>query len=408
MFMVHRRELVKQSAKSFLHGGVSHGIISSNFPEDYRPLTQIASVQTLVRRLNKVARPKLIVWDECHHISAGTWDKIFRHYHDAFHIGLTATPRRLDGKGLNNHFTKLIKGPTVDWLIDNKYLTPYKLFMPSTVQTTGLRKQMGDYRKSDAANLVNTPKIIGSAIREYKKVCDGKRAVVFCVSVAHSQQVVKDFQASGISAIHVDGETPSHIRDEAIRQFEAGEIKVMSNVDLFGEGFDLPALEAVILMRPTQSLGLYLQQVGRVLRTAPGKETAFILDHVGNVLRHGLPDEPREWSLNGEVKGMGPAKDAGPTVRICTACFAAQMPGPVCKFCGTPFETQGRKVEEEEGDLVEIDKTMLRRKKMRAQAKAETMDDLVALAEKRGYKRPRGWAKHIFNARQAKKNKGMS
>lgn len=408
VFIVHRRELVKQSALAFDKADVFHGIIASGFPTDRRPLVQVASVQTLARRFHRMPYPKLIIWDECHHIAAGSWDKIFKAFPQAFHVGLTATPERLDGKGLDKWFTEMVKGPSVSWLIENNYLAPYRLYAPSRLSLEGVRTQMGDYRKSDVIDVVDKPRITGSAINEYRKVAYGKRAVVFCVSVKHSSHVVNEFNAAGIPARHVDGENPTHERDQAIKLFAEGKIKVLSNVDLFGEGFDLPSIEVAILLRPTQSLGLYLQQVGRALRTHPDKEEAIILDHVGNVERHGLPDEDREWSLAGRGPKRKGDKNTGIGVKVCDQCFAAQLPGAEkCKFCGFEFIKQPRTVEEVEGELVEVDPKVLQMKKKSEQARAESMEDLIQLAKDRGYKRPEGWAKHVFNARQAKKIRGL-
>lgn len=404
-FNVHRRELVKQSIRAF--SVIPHGVISSNFLEAKRLPIQIASIQTLVKRYHLYQAPDLIAWDECHHLAAGSWEKIFKAFPNAFHIGLTATPERLDGKGLKKFFTHMIEGPTVAWLIENGYLVPYKLYAPSGVNVSGVHTQMGDFVKAELTKIVDRPSITGDAIKHYRKYADGKRAVVFCVSIEHSKHVVSQFLAAGIPAEHVDGETDIEIRDSAIKRFEAGTTKILSNVELFGEGFDLPALECAILLRPTQSLGMYLQQVGRALRTHPGKTHAVILDHAGNCQRHGLPDEERQWSLDGRSFTKRPNMDGGPSVKVCPKCFAAQFAGiPKCKQCGYVYPVIGREVEQKEGDLVEVDPEVIRRQKNVEQARATSLDDLIALGRKRGFKKPEAWAHHIFQARQLKKLQG--
>lgn len=406
-FIVHRRELIKQSMRTFDKIGLKHGVIAASFIEEPKPLTQIASIGTLANRYNKIRQPKLIVWDECHHVAAGSWSKIFNGIDNAFHIGLTATPERLDGRGLGEYFEHMVKGPSVKWLIENNYLSPYKLFAPSGLSLTGVHTRMGDFVKSELVNAIDKPTITGNAIREYKKQCEGARAVAFCVSIEHSQHVVAQFNANGIPALHVDGETPASERDYAIQRFERGDVKILSNVDLFGEGFDLPAIECGILLRPTQSLGLYLQQVGRTLRTFPGKERAIILDHAGNVERHGLPDEVREWTLEGREIRKG--KEKKETVKVCQQCYAAQVPGKThCLFCGYEFEIQSREVDEVDGELVEVDPSLLaqRRAKKREQGSAQSLQDLIEVGRKRGYKRPEMWAKYVFNGRQSKKIQG--
>lgn len=404
IFTVHRRELVKQSTETFDAVKIRHGIIAPGFYEDSRAPVQIASVATLARRFQRLRRPKLIVWDECHHIAAKSWADIFRAIPEAFHIGLTATPERLDGKGLGDFFKEMVKGPSVAWLIEQGYLSPYRLFVPpGGVNVEGVHTKMGDFAKGELAAAADKPTITGDAIREYRKRADGKRAVVFCVSIEHSKHVVAQFQAAGISAAHVDGETDVQERDAAIRRFERGEIKVLSNVELFGEGFDLPAIEAVIGLRPTQSLALCLQQWGRGLRTSPGKERAILIDHAGNAVRHGLPDWDREWSLSGRDTARRPG-DTSAAVKVCPRCFAAQFSGrPVCQFCGHIFDAKPRTIEHVEGELVEVDPATLQRQRAREQYGAETEEQLVALAKSRGYTKPYAWARHILMARQAKK-----
>lgn len=413
-FINHRRELIKQSMRAFDKIQLHHGVISSGFIEDYRPLVQVCSISTLVNRYDRSRRPKLIVWDECHHLAAGSWAKIFKAFPDSFHIGLTATPERLDGRGLGDYFKVMIKGPSVAELIRDGWLSPYTVFVPGGVNLSNVHTRMGDYVKSELVAAIDRPTITGNAIREYKKQCDGARAVVFAVSIEHSRHIVAQFNASGVPAVHVDGETPAFERDFAIQRFEKGEIKILSNVDLFGEGFDLPSIECGILLRPTQSLGLYLQQVGRTLRTSEGKTRAIILDHAGNADRHGLPDDPREWSLEGREIRKGKAKLE--SVKVCTKCFAAQKPGrPSCSFCGFVYEVQARQVDEVEGDLVEFSKEQreAQLQKLRARqsrqyenVRAHTLEDLIRIGQRRGYKRPEMWAKYVFNGRQAKKIRG--
>lgn len=403
-FINHRRELIRQSMRTFARVNVNHGIIANGWGEDRNQLIQIGSVQTMSRRVNSGFKiPKLIIWDEAHHLAAAGWSKIFDAYPDSFHIGLTATPERLDGRGLGKYFKVMIQGPSVRWLIDNGYLCDYKLYAPSSINLSGVHKYMGDYDKKELGSVVDTPTITGDAITHYKKHGMGKRAVVFCISVEHSKHVVSKFQEAGIIAAHVDGETDVTLRDETIRKFTDGEIQVLSNVDLFGEGFDLPALELVILLRPTQSLALFLQQVGRGLRPYPGKKYAIILDHVGNTERHGLPDEEREWSLIG-TRGEKRKKENGVSVTICPKCFAAMQSGREdCAFCEFKFKIKSREVSQKEGELTEVDLEAVRNKRKEENKKATTLNELIELGRSRGYKRPEGWALYYMNARDARK-----
>lgn len=406
IFMVHRRELIKQSTNTFNKVGVKHGIIAAGWYEDPRHLVQIASVQTLARRVKWLKKPSLIIWDECHHVAAGGWAKIHEQFPDAFHIGLTATPERLDGTGLGKWFKAMVNGPSVEWLIEQGDLANYKLYAPSNLNLTKVGTQMGDYNRKELGGIVDKPTITGDAIKHYIKYAFGKRAVVFCVSVDHSKHVTEQFRQAGISAAHVDGETPTEERDETIRKFEEGTIKVVSNVELFGEGFDLPALEVAILLRPTKSLGLYLQQVGRALRPSPGKTHAIILDHAGNCERHGLPDEARDWSLEGSRKRK--KEDSTVHIKICPSCFAANASWrKECSCCKYIFAVVGREVEFVDGQLEEVQADEMRRFRLTEQGKCETKEDLLALAKKRGYRNPHGWVHVIMQHRQRRKLEGQ-
>ena len=399
-FIVHRRELIHQTMTAFESVGLPYGVISSGFEPNNSP-TQIASVQTLVRRYHKYSKPSLIIWDEAHHCRATSYEKIMNSQVNAYHVGITATPERLDGKGLRKSFDQLIVGPSVAELIELGYLSSYRMFAPSQPDLSSVKTKMGDYERAAISNIMNKPTVTGDAINEYRKNCPGKRAVVFCTGIAHSKQVAADFQAAGFSSQHVDGETPTKLRDTAVNLFHEGRIQVLCNVDLFGEGFDLPSLECSILLRPTQSLGLYLQQVGRALRPSPGKKEAILLDHAGNCLRHGLPDEIREWSLDGK-KGRKKQGDTGPAIKRCPRCYSVQRPGPVCIYCGFVFEVQARDIAYVEGDLQEVDPAMIKRQRKSEQGQAKTLYDLIQLGISRGYKQPQLWASHIIKARQRK------
>jgi len=392
-FIVHRRELLKQAIKAFDEVGVPTGVIASGFKPDPEPRVQIASIQSLVRRFGGLEAPKLIIFDEAHHIAAKSWDKIYQAFPKIVKIGLTATPQRLDGKGLAKYFSEMILGPSVRTLIDQGYLADYKIFAPAQINHERFKKvRMGDYVMKDAAELVNKPSITGNVIDEYKKYASGKRAVVFCCLVSHSKEVATAFNTAGIRAEHVDGDTPTAQRDAAIDRFSRGVTLVLDNVDLFGEGFDLPALECAILLRPTKSLGLYLQQIGRALRPSPGKSHAIILDHVGNCEQHGFPDDERKWTLQGKIKRSA---IAGP--RVCRKCYFANKPRATkCAECGVLLAGGGTSREVPESVAGEL-KQLQRTAKAKENRAASTMDELVALAKRRGYKNPEGWASRYWH-----------
>ncbi|MBF9235552.1 DEAD/DEAH box helicase [Microvirga alba] len=412
-FICHRAELVNQTSFTFRKFGIPHGFVAAGLPMDVRQPVQVCSIDTLKNRLHQLPDPALLIWDECHHLAAAGWQKVQNHYGSAFHIGLSATPCRLDGKGLDAHFDELVTGPTVAWLIEHGHLSPYRAFAPSAPDMTGVRKQMGDFVRGETERAMDKPKLTGDAITHWLKHANGMRSVGFAVTVAHSMHMAEQFNAAGIPSAHLDGGTPKADRARIIRDYADGRILVLFNVDLFGEGFDLSAIaqrdvtiDCVLQMRPTQSLGLHLQQVGRALRPSPGK-TAIILDHAGNIRRHGLPDDEREWSLEGnQGKGRKAANDNEPPPPItCTGCFAQiRRPAPpVCPYCGHHIAPEPKKIEVAEGELQEItdsEKAAIRANLKREQAEAKSLQELVALGARRGYKSPQQWAFRVWSGRK--------
>lgn len=399
MFLCHRRELIKQTHVAFNKLNIGHGVIGAGFNFSPRPLVQIGSIQTVKNYIHKIRKPGLIVFDECHHLAAKSWEKIYNAFPNAFIIGLTATPERLDGTGLKKYFPVMVKGPNVQWLIDNGFLSKYKLFAPSNVDISNVHTRMGDFVSSELSAAIDKPTITGDAIKEYQKLASGKRAIVRGVSIEHSKHIAEQFIKAGISAQHVDGKTPPHIRDAAMESFRRGDTLVLSNVDLFGEGLDVPAVECVIDLRPTKSMTLWLQFCGRALRPHPDKEYAIIIDHAGNSIRHGLPCDDHQWSLEGRIKK--PKEDTGPMIRLCPKCFGAnQNWRKACQYCGTGFIASPREVEHKEGELAEVDVIKLRRERLRRQASCNTLDELIAFGESMGYPKAKWWAKKVWEARK--------
>ncbi|OGT55501.1 MAG: hypothetical protein A3E01_09340 [Gammaproteobacteria bacterium RIFCSPHIGHO2_12_FULL_63_22] len=398
-WLSHRRELIAQTSKTFAAVGIPHGIIAGGHSTDPHKLVQIGSVQTVARRLDKLTPPDLIIFDEVHHLGATQWGKIYEAFPAAKIVGLTATPWRLDGKGLGRWFGAMVNGPCVADLIEAGALSPYRLFAPSAPDLSAVATQAGDFKKDQLASVMDRPSIVGDAVGHYRRLCSGKRAVAFAVNIEHSRHIVDQFRSAGIPAEHVDGTMDTASRDGAIQRFTAGETLILSNCELFGEGFDVPAIEAAILLRPTKSLSLHLQQVGRALRPAPGKDAAIILDHAGNSLIHGLPDDEREWSLDDREKRK--AGERGEvTIKSCPECFAVHRPSPSCPHCGYVYVAASREVEVVDGTLEEVDPAVLRAARKQEERAAQTIDDLIRIGQERGYKNPAGWARNYFAARQ--------
>jgi superfamily II DNA or RNA helicase len=371
-------------------------------------LVNVCSIDTLKTRLLVVKEPKVAIWDECHHMGAKGWQLVQAAWPNAKHIGLSATPWRLDGTGLGDFFDVMVQGPSVAWLIEQGFLSQYRVYAPSAPDMKGAKKQMGDFAKGDAADRMDKPKLTGDAIAHWRKYANGLRTVVFGVTIAHSQHIAEQFNLAGIPAAHLDGGTPKGQRKQIIQDYAQGRIQVLCNVDLFGEGFDLASIagcdvtiDAVMLMRPTQSLSLFLQMVGRALRPYLGK-VAIILDHAGNTSRHGFPDDEREWTLEGREKGKGAAKPEGPPPPItCDHCFM-QIRRPLpeqCPSCGKRLFAEARLPTADDGELHEVteaEKRATRARLKQEESEAKDLGALIALGAKRGYKSPMTWAKKKF------------
>jgi superfamily II DNA or RNA helicase len=389
--LVHRRELLHQASRALTALDVRHARLEAGRPTPSHRVI-VASVQTLARRLRTVAAPDLVVIDESHHVVAGTWRRIADAWPDAWTLGVTATPERLDGRGLDEAFDALVLGPSMRELISGGYLAEYVAYAPPREDLSSLRKRMGDVSQADAAAALDRPRITGDVIDHYRRLGGGQRAIVFATLVEHAQNVAAAFAAAGIPAESIDGTLPQAQRDAVLARFAAGTTRVLTSCEIVSEGFDLPAAGCAILLRPTLSLTVYLQQVGRVLR--PSGERAVILDHVGNVEKHGLPDAPRAWALAGRPKG-----DAPPPVKRCLSCFALVAAGArLCPECGSEFrsEQERRPPEQADGHLVEVAADA----GPRTEAECHTLADWHALARRKGYKP--GWAYYRFRERLRK------
>lgn len=406
--MVHRKELVEQTSRMFYQWDIPHGIICAGYDFNPRQAVQICSVPTISRRLDhypKQLLPHAVAWDECHHTGAKTWQDTYERLGEsAHHIGLTATPWRLDGKGLRPWFETMVTGPKVSWLIENGYLSDYKVY-GARVDIENVKTIAGDFARGDLGVAMAKPSVVGDAVKHYKQLCGGKKAILFSPTRGHSQMMCQAFYEAGVPAAHIDGETSPEVRKLLISKYRKGELLVLCNVDLFGEGFDVPDTEASILMRPTQSLSLYLQQVGRALRPHEGKKHAIILDHAGNVSRHGLPDQDRVWTLDGDPsKARKKDREALAAIRVCPNCFAANPPAiKECRFCSAEMPVKEREINFVDGELVEIDKERARKQARQEQGQATSMQDLINLGRKRGYKNPAGWAHYVYHSRKRNK-----
>tara|TARA_Y100001973_G_C5198248_1_gene335803 strand:- start:455 stop:2152 length:1698 start_codon:yes stop_codon:yes gene_type:complete len=332
LVLVHRRELIKQASNKLKNIGVDHGIIAAKFPESNHNV-QVASVQTLIRRKNNPFVPQLIIIDEAHHVAAGnTWSKILDRFPQAIRIGCTATPERLDGKGLGECFSELVIGTKIPELVEKGYLAPHIVFAaPNDLDLTKVRTIAGDYDPKELELRTEQADIVGDAVEMYRKHADGKPAIAFCISVKHAVATAKTFNEAGYKAAVIEGSMKTQDRDDVLEGLANGSIQVLCSCNVVSEGTDIPNVEVGILLRKTKSTGMYMQQVGRILRPLPNK-VAIVLDHVGNTEEHGFVDEHREWSLDSKKRSKRGL--TAPAVQTCPVCFATFRPARVCPVCG--------------------------------------------------------------------------
>ena len=384
LFIVHRKELCDQIFKTFKSWGVD------------MQLCKIGMVQTVSRQIHKLKPPSLIITDENHHSKAASYKKIYEAFPSARRVGVTATPVRLDGSGLADVNDELVIGVDAKWLIDHHYLAPYDYYAPSMVDLTDVKTSRGDYDSKGSEKVMLKKAVFGDVIENYRKLAEGKQAICYCTTINHSLAMEQAFNAAGIDARHIDGSTPKAERDRIINLFRNGQIDILCNVDLISEGFDVPDCECAILLRPTKSLTLYIQQSMRCMRYKPGKR-AIIIDHVGNYARFGLPDEPRKWKLDTKKKKTQEKEQDDLNIKNCPECF---MVFPLtdengiryssCPFCGYEFPKKEKsEIEQAKATLEKIEGFVL---EYDSPDDCNSYQELLAYAERKGYKK--GWAWH--------------
>ena len=384
--IAHRKELVGQMSQTLARFGVSHQVIGqpplirwitqnhlAEFGREYvrpgSPLS-VVGVDTLLSQAKNLGgwlqQQTLCFQDEAHHLlRENKWGRAFDLMPNAKLLGVTATPERADGKGLGAHahgvFDHMVIGPTMRDLIDLGRLAEYEIYAPPSdinLEGVSISKATGDFSKNQLVNRVHESHIVGDVVEHYVRLALGKQAVVFVTDLDTAAGVAANFVGSGIKAAVVSSKNNDRDRSNLIDQFKRGELQVLINVDLFGEGFDVSAIEVVIFARPTASYAVYAPQFGRALRVLAGKDKAIIIDHVGNVVKHGLPDSPRAWTLDAREKRK--AKERDPDLIPLTNCPACtrvyEKVYPSCPYCGhSPVPLIRSGPEFVDGDLVLLD-----------------------------------------------------
>ncbi|MEY2666376.1 MAG: hypothetical protein RLZZ384_547 [Pseudomonadota bacterium] len=409
LFVAHRKEIIGQTSVKLDSMEIDHGVIMADHPR-YQPhdLVQVASVQTLRQR----HKPKadVVFFDEAHLSVSKSFLDLVAHYKDSVIIGLTATPIRTDGRGLGEIYQDMTQVIPMRDLIEQGFLVQPRVFAPFVPNLGAFKVVRGDYDATQVAAEMDKSSITGDIVKHWKQHAQGRSTICFASSVAHSEHIVEEFNASGVLAKHLDAKTPAYLRDRIIEDFKAGKFSVLSNMGIMIEGFDHPATSCVILARPTQSVTIYLQAVGRGMRTATGKNDVVILDHAGLTHSHGFVTDEREWSLDGKKKKSRKGEnDKAPAVHVCASCFCAYSKAEypdACPECGKVTEKRSVIEVDTDAQLVEITPLdEIKAQKRVELVQARTLEELVALGRSRGYQYPVQWAKRIIEQRNAWQNK---
>lgn len=371
LFLVHRKELCEQITNTFTRQGVNMSLCSVNM------------VQTVSRHINDIPEPALIITDEAHHSTANTYRKIYDRFPDAIRLGFTATPIRLNHGGLGEVYQDLITSVSTKWLIENNYLSPYKYYSVKLADTSGLHIRSGEYKADEVACLMQNKEIYGETVTQWERLAKGRKTIVYCASVEASGMTADEFSNAGYISYSLDSTTSENERRDVMERFRKGQIQILCNCDLFGEGLDVPDCECVVLLRPTQSLTLYIQQSMRSMRYMPDK-TAIIIDHVGNCYLHGLPDDDRVWTLESKVRQENTVK-----IRECPNCYAVYLSTlSKCPYC--QYEAV-KEIQRNEKKTIEIDLVEVRRQEELKNTRLSdvilnTWSEIVDFQKIKGYK----------------------
>ncbi len=408
LVLVHRRELVLQTSAKLFDAGLDHGIVAAGFLTRPGEGVQVASIATLYARALRGSAISLpdadtILVDEAHHATARTWKRLLEAYPVAVVIGATATPCRGDGRGLGGIFDSMVECPSIAELITAGFLIPTKVYAPTEPDLAGIKISHGDYNEKQLAERMDGPQLVGDIVTHWHRLAERRRTVVFATSVAHAVHLRDEFGRSGVAAAHVDGGTPAIERDAILARLAAGNIEVVVNCGVLTEGFDLPAIGCIVMARPTKSVALFRQIVGRGLRPAPGKDHVLVLDHAGATFEHGLIEEPIKWTLapDGRAERQSQSsrgKNRVPELKACPECSAIRWSWAPCDQCGWRPRVKPQVVETTDGELGYVGADRIaKERKPGIDEKNLFHAELAWIAQERGY--ASGWIAHKFRER---------
>lgn len=342
LFLAHRRELITQASNTMSKLGVRHGIIMAGMKQNGFESVQIASIDTLRSRAldgDKMDLPDadLVIIDEAHRSLSPTYVRLIKEYPEALVVGLTATPVRADGTGLGVIYEDMVQAPSIKELTEAGNLCPADYYAPTIPDLRKVGTIGNDYNAKDLNEAMDKPKLVGNIVETWLHIAKDTSTIVFASGVKHSIHLKDQFTEAGITAAHLDGSTPNEEREEILEKFNKGEIKVICNCMVLTEGFDAPIAKTCVLARPTKSLSLYIQMVGRVLRPYEGKDRAIVIDHSGAVHTNGFATDEHKWKLGTGVlrdNERVDAKDREETQVVCDGCFHVHTGSNICPRCG--------------------------------------------------------------------------
>jgi DNA repair protein RadD len=397
LIITHRVEILDQTSYKLQTLGIDHGIIKAGRVADASQPIQLASIQTVARRVGdgRLECPKadVVIVDECHHAKAKTWRAVLDANPDARRYGFTATPCRGDGGGLGGLFDELIIGPQVAELQKTGHLTPVKYFAPANPNLKGVTTRNGDYAVNEWAERMNRAHPVGDVVTQWHRLAERRRTIVFAVDVGHSVHIRDEFVAAGVKCEHLDGTTDKDERKGILDRLASGETEVVTNCMVLTEGFDCPPVGCIVLARPTKQLGLYRQMAGRGLRPAEGKSSLILIDHSGAVHRHGLLEDGITWTLDVDAKASNETHrarakgDLDPFVD-CSKCGSVRERGTKCPSCGFKPGPRPDLIIADDEDLVEIGK---RPAPPSREERQRWLSMLYFIERDRGYRR--NWAR---------------
>jgi superfamily II DNA or RNA helicase len=416
IFIVHGRQLVFQASRTLDRYGIDHGVIMAGaHPKSVHAPVQVASVDTLASWLRKgndhmLPYAQLLIVDEAHESTSGLWQTVLGHYSDSVIVGLTATPAKGDGSGLGEVYQDIVQGPSVQWLTDHGFLVPADYYSLDVPDLSGVGSSGGDWIGTQLDEFMSGKALVGDVVKTWRKHADGRPTIVFAAGVRHSKYIEEAFQTAGVRAFHIDANTPQADRDKAFQAIAAGDLDVLTNNRVLNRGFDCPAIEVCIDAAPTQSHVMHLQKLGRVLRTSDGKDRCLILDHTGNLLRHGPVTREHAWDLDpgedGAAERARERLEALGKEMVCPQCGAIFTGHSRCVKCGWEIpqgEATPQNIQQIAGELRKLtpeywdELRAERERELTGDQKREWFGMLLYEAKRRGYSH--GWAAHVYKAR---------